>query len=274
MPADEQEKVPGEGEGVHGRLRGRILDDVRRGGHEAEAASVRGMSTLGGAAKALQLEIVETPLAGARALVGHVLGLRLLVPAEGIHGPRETPVLVYVFRDAIAIRPSDDAPMSAVPMYGLHIVLPHVALAHWAYKAGRTAHANLDLERKDRDYEPALDTWTVDDFREADEKLDVVMFADLAGPVHVYPHLGMARMAYTPAGGTVVRLKSALPASTTECVRLGEMMGRALPSGMLSLERPSTEHDTDGEADATAGADSGATAPGREGLGGSSERQV
>lgn len=241
-PGDERERLIADHESKHGPLPARILAEMRLGGHEAEAAGVRGAVDVGGAAKALRLEIVETQLDGPRALVGHVLGMRLLIPAEGMHGPRETPVLLYVFRDAIAIRPSDDAPMSAVPMYGLHIVMPHVAVARWAYKAGRTAHANLALEHDEQHYETSLATWTVEDFSEADDKLQVFELQRLAGAVHVYPHLGMARIAFTSEGQTV-RLKSALPAPTAEVVRLGEVVAKALGAAMLSLEKPTGDHD-------------------------------
>lgn len=64
-------------------------------------------------------------------MVGHVLGLHLLFHAQGIHGPREAPALVYLLADAMAVWPTGDAPMSTVPVFGLHLVLPPVAVARW-----------------------------------------------------------------------------------------------------------------------------------------------
>lgn len=202
------------------------------------SAGKRAAGAVGTAAEALHLEVVRTRFAGERALTGHVLGMRLLIPAHGMHGPRETAALLYLFRDALAIRPTDDAPMSAVPMYGLHMVLPHVALAHWMYKTGRTAHANLDLAREDRDVESEMAAWTVDEFKEATAKLEVHPIADIPAPVHLYEHMGLVRMALPVAGGPPVRLKSALPESTQAYVRTWELFDSLQWPGGLTMEVP------------------------------------
>jgi hypothetical protein len=225
-PAAEQERLIAEHEAQHGPLPGRILAELRAGSQQA-----------GAAADALRLDVAETPVPGPRALKGHVLGLRLLIPAEGAHGPRETPALLYLFGDAIAIRPTDDAPMSAVPLYGLHLVMPHVAVARWVYKAGRTAHANVDLEKDERGLESSLASWTTDDFRAADEKVQVFPLTALDGPVHVYQHLGLARVTFV-ADKRQVRLKSALPETSDSFEQLWHLFAAVFPPTALTPDPP------------------------------------
>lgn len=221
----------------------RILAELRSRSQEAGVVSAKAASKVGEATEALRLEVVETKLEGPRVLIGHALGMRLLIPAEGIHGPRETASLLYMFRDSIAIRPTDDAPMSAVPLYGLHIVMPHVAIARWAYKAGRTAHANVDLEKDEKEVEASLSAWTVDDFRQADDKLQVFMLAEIAGPVHLYQHLGLVRLAFEVPEKRLVRMKSALPETSAAFRRLWDVFGKELSSDKLTMDPPADEHD-------------------------------
>jgi hypothetical protein len=232
-------------EAAHGPLPGRILAELRSGAKQGGAAGKRAVDKVGGATEALHLEVVETRFEGARALAGHALGMRLLIPAEGVHGPRETAALLYLFRDAIAVRPTDDAPMSAIPLYGLHIVMPHVAVARWVYKAGRTAHANLGLEREQQEFQSSLADWTVDDFRQADDKVEVFEVSDLAGPVHVYQHLGLVRLELEVAGHRLLRMKSALPESAATFVRLWQLFAEVLDTSRLTMEIP-THHDDEG----------------------------
>lgn len=251
----EQERLIADHESRHGPLPKRILGELRsaeRHGGAAGARTVeaavgsageRAAGAVGSAAEALHLEVVRTDLAGARSLAGHVLGMRLLIPAEGVHGPRETAALLYLFHDALAIRPTDDAPMSAVPMYGLHIVMPHVAVARWVYKAGRTAHANLDLARQERDFEATLPQWTVDDFQEATSKIQVHATAAIPAPVHLYEHLGFVHMTVPVAGSPPARLKSALPESAAAYVRMWELFDSvSWPQG-LTMEEPPSGHE-------------------------------
>src|SRR5579875_1582932 len=154
-------------------LRRHLLDEARRGvGAGASTASLAA-TQLGRAAEAIALGTLATGLRGQRALVGHVVGMHLCVPAGHLHGPREAPAFLYVFADALAIRPSDDAPMSSVPVVGLHMVLPELAIAHWLYKAGRIEHANLDLVEDSQRFASSLPHWTVDDFAAADPKVQV-----------------------------------------------------------------------------------------------------
>lgn len=228
-------KLKAEPEAAHRPIPTRILAELHSGIDQAEDVGAKSAKELGGATKALHLEVVETPLQGSRALVGHVLGMRLLIPAEGIHGPRETTALLYLFGDAIAIRPTDDAPMSAVPVFGLHIILPHVALARWAYKAGRTVHANLDLERDQQAVEESLASWTADDFHSADPKLQVYPLTSVVDEVHVYQHLGLAWIAFQPSGRPLVRMKSALPESAKAYLRLYELFAKVLDQRILSM---------------------------------------
>ncbi len=255
--SDEQERIIAEHEAVHGPMPKRILAELRSrtqqaGGVAGEAGSVAAKAggvaakaggAVGEAAEALRLEIVETKLEGPRALVGHVLGMRLLIPAEGVHGPRETAALLYLFADAIAIRPTDDAPMSAVPLYGLHIVMPHVAVARWMYKAGRTAHANIDLAKDERGVEASLAEWTVDDFRQADDKLQVFMRSDIQGQVHLYEALGLVHLALQPAAGRMVRLKSSLPEPQSAYQHLWNVFAEVVGPAGLTVDKPPKEHD-------------------------------
>jgi hypothetical protein len=239
---DDAPVAPGAGQAGHGGPRGhRLLDDVRaraqRGGAEGAAVASR----LGAAAEALHLEVVETKLDGPRALVGHVLGMRLLVPAQGLHGPRETPVLLYLFRDALAVRPTDDAPMSAVPIVGLHLLLPDVAIAHWLYKLGRTAHANVELVKDEGRVEASLDEWTVDDFASADPKLRVFPVAARSDPVRLYESLGFVRLVVPVAGDKPVRLKSNLPEPSKGFVHLWEVFNSVTWPHGLSMEPPRDE---------------------------------
>ena len=99
-----------------------MLAELRSGAGKSREIGAKAVGTLGSAAEALHLELVETKLTGERALLGHFLGMRLLIPAGRGHGPRETAALLYLFRDGLGIRPTDDAPLSAVPLYGLHIL--------------------------------------------------------------------------------------------------------------------------------------------------------
>ena len=225
----------------HGPLPHRILAELRTGGQRAQAAGAKAAGEVGRAAEPLGLEVVATTLDGPRALVGHVMGLRLLLPAEGVHGPRETAALLYLFRDAIALRPTDDAPMSALPLVRLHIVLPQMAVAHWIYKAGRVAHANLDLQRTDRAVETDLSAWTVDDFRAADDKLQVVPLDQLTGPVHLYQRFGFVRLAVAASARAPVRMKSALPESTGPYQRMWAVFATVLGVGRLTADPPAGE---------------------------------
>lgn len=248
----------------HGSRESRVFDGLRSAEHLGGAAGARAAGALGSAGKraagavgtaaeALHLEVVRTTFNGERSLAGHVLGMRLLVPAHGLHGPRETAALLYLFQDALAIRPTDDAPMSAVPMYGLHMVLPHVALAHWMYKTGRTAHANLDLARQERDFESEMAEWTVDSFKEATAKLDVHPTARIPSPVHLYEHMGLVRIALPVVGGPPVRLKSTLPESTQAYVRTWELFDSVQWPGGLTMAVPGEVDEPPGEAEAPPG---------------------
>jgi hypothetical protein len=186
---------PAGGRGHHGLPH---LGQIAVSATQAAAAVGHGATMLGQATEAVRLSVVPTGLTGPRVLVGHVIGMHLALPAGGLHGPRQIPAWVYLFADALAIRPSDDAAMSTLPMFGLHMVLPPVAVARWLYKAGRVEHANLDLVETAQAFEAALPAWTVDDFAEADPKVQVHRLADLAGPVHVYERLGLAHLRVVP----------------------------------------------------------------------------
>lgn len=241
-PGD-QEQIIARHEAVHGPMPKRILAELRSRSRQAGVVGAEAVNTVGEATEALRLEVVETKLEGPRVLVGHTLGMRLLIPAEGIHGPREAASLLYLFHDSIVIRPTDDAPMSAIPLYGLHIVMPQVAIARWAYKAGRTAHANIDLEKDEREVEASLVDWTVDDFRKADDKLQVFMLAEIPGFVHLYQHLGLVRLAFEAPGGRLVRMKSALPESSTAYRRLWDLFVEAFSPAKLTMDPPTVEHE-------------------------------
>lgn len=208
------------------------------GAEHGDAAGARAAGSAAHAAQELHVEVVETSFDGPRALVGHLLGMRLLIPASGIHGPREAPALLYLFRDALAIRPTDDAPLSAVPLYGLHIVLPHVAVARWVYRTGRIAHADLDLAREEQTVEADLRSWTVDDFRAADEKLQVWEAASLPAALHVYQHMGLVYLVVPVAAGAPVRLKSTLPESAAIFARVLELFSKLPWAQGVTTERP------------------------------------
>jgi hypothetical protein len=260
----EQERLIADHQGRHGPLPARILGELRSAERHGGAAGARAAGAVGAAgaraagavgatgakaagsvessAAALSLEVVRTDLAGPRALFGHVLGMRMLLPAEGVHGPRETAALLYLFRDALAIRPTDDAPMSAVPLFGLHLLMPHIAMARWVYKAGRTAHANLDLAREEREFAAALDQWTVDDFSDATPKLHVFPTGAVPGPVHLYEHLGSVHLVVPVLDGAPVRLKSALPESAEAYIRMWKLFDALTWPQGLTMEEPQSPH--------------------------------
>ncbi len=240
VPSDGGEPVESESGGQKG-LRRRMLDDLRHGASGGAAAGAHAAATLGHAAEATRLEIATTGLHGPRSLVGHVLGMHLLLPASGIHGPRESPALVYLFADALAVRPTDDAPMSTVPAFGLHLVLPPLAVARWVYKAGRIEHANLDLVKDAQRFEESLATWTVDDFADADPKLEVYRASEMPGPLHVYQHLGFAYV-WVPTPDRPTRLKSALPVTSEAFVKLWGLFTLVSWSRGLSTEVPAHPH--------------------------------
>lgn len=256
-PAEAQEQLIAQHEAAHGPLPHRILAELRAGARWGGSASAKAAGTLGSAAEALHLEVVATGLSGPRALAGHALGMRLLIPAGSGHGPREAAALLYLFRDALAIRPTDDAPMSAVPLFGLHAVIPQVAVARWVYKAGRTAHANMDLVKQEKEFEGSLADWTVDDFREADSKLQVFALRSLPGPVHLYQNLGLVRLSVPVDGQHAVRLKSALPESSGAYLRIWELFDTVTWPAGLTMERPAGQHDEE-----TAGGEQPHDAPG------------
>jgi hypothetical protein len=201
--------------------------------------SAQAAARLGHATGALHLELVGTGLQGERVLVGHVMGMHLLLHAEGLHGPREAPALVYLFADALAVRPTDDAPMSTVPLFGLHMVLPPLAMARWLYKAGRIEHANDDLIEDAQRFEASLAGWTVDEFALADEKLQVFRTADIGGPVHIYQHLAFARVWVPQSDGRPLRLKSAAPTTAEAFVKLEELFRTITWPHGLSTAPPS-----------------------------------
>ena len=226
-----------------GNLRRRMTDELRREAAAGKQDEQHAAVELGHAARAIALEIVPTGLDGARALVGHVLGMHLSLPAGHFHGPRQAPALLYLFADALAIRPTDDAPMSTVPMFGLHMVLPPAAVARWVYKAGRIEHANLDLVKEAERFASSIAEWTVDDFCEADPKLEVRRAAELTGPLHVYEHLGFANITVPADDGRPVRLKSSLPVPSESFVKLWQLFALVhWPQG-LSTEVPTVTDD-------------------------------
>jgi hypothetical protein len=222
---------------------GHLFQELTQRAAQGEAEGARAAAELGHAAEALHLEVVPTGLQGRRALVGHVLGMHLLFSAEGLHGPREAPAFVYLFSDALAVRPTGDAPMSTVPVFGLHMVLPPVAVARWLYKAGRIAHANIDLVKDLDKFEASLADWTVDDFAEADPKLEVYRAAEMDGPLHVYQHLGFARVAVPTPGGRLVRLKSGLPVTGDAVGRLQGLFGAVEWPNGLNTDAPPGGHE-------------------------------
>lgn len=220
--------------------------DERRGradvlrGHLAAggAAGAHVASTLGRAAAAAHLEVVATGLTGPAALLGHVLGLHKELPAGGLHGPRQAPVVAYLFADGLAVRPTDDAPMSSIPLLGLHMVLPPLAVTRWLYKAGRVEHANVDLLEVAKTFEASLPEWTLDDFAEADPKLEAHHTATLEGAAHVYERLGFAHLAIFPTGADPLHLKSSLPAAPEAFTRLWQLCSSThWPKG-IEMSRP------------------------------------
>ncbi|MHB1583596.1 MAG: hypothetical protein ACYCU7_15895 [Acidimicrobiales bacterium] len=236
---------------AHERWRQGLGRRAARGG----ADGARAAAELVSAGEALRLEVVVTGLAGDRVLAGHVIGMHQLLHAGGLHGPRETPAILYVFADALAVRPTDDAPMSTVPVLGLHVLLPPLAVARWLYKTGRIAHANVelvkDLAADEGRFEAAVAHWTVDDFAEADPKVQVYRASDLGGPVYVYDHLGFARLSAALPGGPPLRLKSTLPATPGALAAMEELLcAAAWPHG-LRMAAPG-EH-PEGPGDGTEG---------------------
>jgi hypothetical protein len=240
--AADQEKIIAEHEATHGPMPKRILAELRSRTQQAGTVAGKAAGAVGEAGEALRLEVVETKLQGPRALVGHLLGMRLLIPAEGAHGPREAAALLYLFADAIAVRPTDDAPMSAVPLYGLHIVMPHVAMARWMYKAGRTAHANIDLKKEESTVEASLSQWTVDDFSQADDKLQVFPFDELDGPAHLYDELSLVHLAWKTTPGSSVRLKSALPEPQGAYQRAWDLFYKVMGPVRVTPDKPPEGH--------------------------------
>lgn len=219
-----------------------MLDELRKGASAGAAVGGHAAAELGHATEAMALEIVPTGLSGERVLFGHVLGMHLSLPAGHLHGPREAPALLYLFADALAVRPTDDAPMSTVPVFGLHMVLPPLAVARWLYKAGRIEHANVDLVKDAQRFADSLAEWTVDDFAEADPKLEVHRVADLPGPFHVYEHLGFAHVWLPTSDGRPVHLKSAIPTSSDAYVKLWQLFSRVdWPHG-LRTDTPPGDH--------------------------------
>jgi len=250
-----------------GSLRQTVTGNLRREAAAGKSDEEHAAVELGHAARATALEIVPTGLDGARALVGHVLGMHLSLPAGHFHGPRQAPALLYLFADALAIRPTGDAPMSTVPMFGLHMVLPPVAVARWVYKAGRVEHANLDLVKDAERFASLIAEWTVDDFLEADPTLEVHRAAELTGPLHVYEHLGFANLTVPTADGRPVHLKSSLPVSSESFVKLWQLFALVRwPQGLSTevptgAEGPSTDVPTGAEGPSTDEQAPGASPP-------------
>ena len=236
----------GQGEGQGGRAR--LLRGVRRQAAVGAAAGMEAAAKLGRAAQALHLEVVATGLRGRRVLVGHVLGMHLDLPAGGLHGPRQTPAIVYLFADALGVRPSDDVPMSTVPLLGLHMVFPPLAVTRWLYKAGRIEHANLDLVKVASAFEATLPSWTVDDFAEADPKLEVHRGDSLVGPVHVYQHLGFAHLWLPLPGRRPLHLQSTLPPTAEGFTQLWELCSTVAWTQGISMRAPDGGGDDPGGA--------------------------
>ena len=214
---------------LHG-LRREAAAGVAAGAHEA--------SNLGRAAGEVHLQSVATGLEGGRVLFGHVLGTHVELKAGGLHGPRQIPAVVYLFADALAVRPSDDAPMSTVPLLGLHMVFPPAAVTRWLYKAGRIEHANLDLVEVADTFEAALPAWTVDDFAEADPKLEVLRSDSFDGPLHVYEHLGFAHLWAPVPDRPPMHLKSTLPPTPEAFAKLWQLCGTVAWSHGVTMEVP------------------------------------
>jgi hypothetical protein len=228
--------------GSSSSLRQRVVGNLRQGAAAGASAGGRAAAELGQAAQATALEIVATGLDGERALGGHVLGMHLDLPANHLHGPRQAPALLYLFADALAIRPTEDAPMSTIPLFGLHMVLPPVAVARWVYKAGRIEHANLDLVKDSQRFADSIAQWTVDDFAQADPKLDVHRTADLPGSLHLYEHLAYAHLSIPVSGARPVHLKSALPVSPNAFVKLRQLFTLVTWPHGLSMQAAADVH--------------------------------
>jgi len=239
----------------------RRLQGLRRRAASGGADGARAAAELAHAGEALHLEVVLTGLAGERVLVGHVVGMHQLLHAGGLHGPRETPAILYVFADALAVRPTDDAPMSTVPALGLHLLLPPLAVARWLYKTGRIAHANVELVKElaneEGHFEASLAEWTVDDFAEADPKVQVVRASDLGGPLHLYDHLGFARLTATLPGEPPLRLKSTLPVTPGALAAMEELFCAVQWPHGLRLAAP--DERPEGPTGRSEGTDAGST---------------
>ena len=248
LDLDAAKEAGGAGQDEEAGGRARLLRGVRRQAAVGAAAGMEAATKLGRAAQALHLEVVATGLRGQRVLVGHVLGMHLDLRAGGLHGPRQTPAVVYLFADALAVRPSDDAPMSTVPLLGLHMVFPPLAVTRWLYKAGRIEHANLDLVKVAGAFEATLPSWTVDDFAEADPKLEVHRGDSLVGPVQVYQHLGFAHLSLPVPGRPPLRLQSTLPPTAEGFTQLWELWNAvAWPQG-ITMKPPDGGGDDHGGA--------------------------
>ena len=79
----------------------------------------------------------------------------------------------------------------------------------------------------------AIAEWTVDDFAQADPKLDVHRAADLPGALHVYERLAYAHLSVPVSGPRPVHLKSALPVSASAFTALHELFTRvSWPHGL------------------------------------------
>ncbi|MDA8293265.1 MAG: hypothetical protein M0040_02720 [Actinomycetota bacterium] len=217
---------------------GSRLRSLRQQATARVASGARVAAGLGKAAEALHLEVVATGLVSQRHLVGHALGMRQDLKAGGLHGPRQSPVVVYLFADALAVRPSDDAPMSTVPLLGLHMVFPPLAVTHWLYKTGRIEHANLDLVEVADTFEAALPSWSVDDFAEADPKLEVHRCDSLDAPVHVYERLGFAHVRVPHPGGGSLHLQSTLPSTPEAFAKLWDLFGKVAWARGVTMEAP------------------------------------
>jgi len=235
--------TPDPGDEPQGAARARLQELRRQVAAEAQVGAHEAV-TVGQAAAALRLTVTATGLSGDRVFVGHVLGLHQLLAASGLHGPRQVPVVAYLFADALAVRPSDDAPMSTVPLLGLHMVFPPLAVTRWLYKAGRTEHANVDLVEVASTFEAALPHWTVDDFADADPKLEVRRVGAVDGPVHVYERFGFAHLWVPAPRGAPLRLKSTLPTTAEAFAELVELCGAVRwPGGVEMAPPPDEAHD-------------------------------
>ena len=128
--------------------------------------------------------------------------------------------------------------MSRVPLLGLHMLFPPLAVTRWLYKAGRIEHANLDLAEVAREFESAIADWTVDDLAGADPKLQVHTLGSLLGPVHVYERLGFAHLWLPVPHGHPVRLKSSLPASAEAFTALWNLCQKVSWPAGITMDAP------------------------------------